>query len=142
MAIRGRVAVTEGDFPTLEYRIAVSIAGPGRDAPGWAFRELETVIDTGFTGWLALPLPIIRELGLTQHGRRTAVLANGQRNSFDIYGAVISWHGRVIPIPIHQVDGAPLLGMRLLLNCRFTADNRQGGDLIIEELPPEQPRRH
>ena len=138
MAIRGRAAVTEGDFLTPEYRIVVSVAGPAGAVSGGAFRDLETVIDTGCNGWLALPLPLIRELGLTQHGRRIAVLADGQRNSFDIYGAVISWHGRVVPIPVHQVEGAPLLGMRLLLNCRFTADNRQGGDLIIEELPPER----
>ena len=135
MTISGRVEIVAGNLPTLQYRLVVTVAGPRQ-----AVREVETTIDTGFTGWLALPMDIVRELELTQHGRRPARLASGETELFDIYGALISWDGQLRPIPAHAVAANPLLGMRMLLDYRLTADNQPGGALTIAKLPPSATR--
>ena len=133
MTVRGRVEAIGSELPSLKYRLAVAVAGPRR-----VFREVETTIDTGFTGWLALPIDVIRELELTRHGQRPARLASGAVELFDSYGALISWDEQVRPVPVHEVGSGPLLGMCMLLDYRLTAENRAGGAVIIEQLPPAQ----
>lgn len=135
MTVSGRVEAVAGELPTLEYRLVVAVAGPRQ-----AVREVATTVDTGFNGWLALPMDIIWELELTRHGRRPARLASGAIEFFNIYGALISWDGQLRPVPVHEIAAHPLLGMRMLLGYRLTADNRQGGAVVIEELPPPATR--
>lgn len=135
MTVRGRVEAVAGDLSTLQYRLVVAVAGPRR-----AVREVATTVDTGFNGWLALPLDIIRELELTWYGERPARLASGAIEFFNIYGALISWDGQLRPVPVHAITAHPLLGMSMLLGYRLTADNRQGGAVVIEELPPPAAR--
>ena len=50
-------------------------------------RSLEVVLDTGFTGYLTLPLESIRQLGLSSVGQRTFELANGELFEFAAYRA-------------------------------------------------------
>lgn len=120
----------EGSIILWEPRIEVAIAGVSRN-----FRTVGVVVDTGFTGALALPASIIQELDLTQHGERTVHLADGQ-GRLPIYGALVSWLGQLRAVPVHQVDGDPLAGNALLTGCRLTVDFRSGGGVLI--VPLEQ----
>ena len=131
--IRGRVETTgrEGPIVYLEPRIHVSLAGVSRD-----FRTEEATVDTGFTGWLALPADVIRELGLTRYGQRRATQAGGESRMFDIYGALVSWHGRQRSVLAHQTSGNLLIGMALLEGSRLVVDAREGGEVVIEETSP------
>lgn len=120
----------EGSIILWEPRIEVLVAGLAMN-----FKAVEVVVDTGFTGALALPSEIIRELDLTQHGERVVSLAYGQR-SLPVYGAAVSWLGQPRAAAVYETDGKPLIGNALLTNCRLTIDFRDGGDVTIAPLSP------
>lgn len=70
-----------------EPRIEVSVSGASMD-----FRTVDAVIDTGFTGALALPSQIIEDLGLVLRDERPVRMASGM-GTVRIYGAIVSWFG-------------------------------------------------
>lgn len=61
---------------------------PVRDADGQE-QEIESILDTGFTGSLTLPPTVITALGLPWRTRGLAVLANGTVDQVDIYAAAV-----------------------------------------------------
>ena len=96
-------------FVYLKPQVSLSVAGSDR-----VFLTSDATVDTGLTGWLALPEDRIQELGLTSYGERPANQADGVA-LFLIYGALVLWHGgRRRPVLVHQIIGDPLLGMALL----------------------------
>lgn len=97
------------------------------------FMAVEVVVDTGFTGALALPDQIIRELNLTRHGERIVSLAYGQR-SLPIYGAVVSWLGQRRAAAVYETDDKPLVGNALFTNCRIAIDFQEDGAVTIQPL--------
>ena len=120
---------SESDLVWLEPHISISVAGADR-----VFREEDATIDTGFTGWLALPESAIEQLGLTHYGQRPANQAAGEADMFNIYSALVLWHGRPRPVVVHGTRGAPLIGMALLHGSRLIVDSWEGGDVVIEEV--------
>ena len=67
---------------TLDARralIRLTVLGPHRE------QEVDAIIDTGFDGWLTLPLSAITELGLPPRQRGRALLVDGTENVLDIY---------------------------------------------------------
>ncbi len=128
--INGTVRLIRRTGPIIlwEPHIAVAVAGVGTD-----FRMVDAVVDTGFTGMLALPNPLVRELGLSHQGQRTVNLAHGSQ-TVQIYGAVVQWFGRPRAAVVHEIDGAPLVGSALLTGCRLTVDFRDGGSVAITPL--------
>jgi clan AA aspartic protease len=104
-----------------------------RDSAGQA-REIESILDTGFTGSLTLPPSIIASLGLRWRSRTGAVLANGRTQQFDIYAATVVWDGRDRPILVQAIDNVPLLGMRLLAGHDLRARVAVGGAVEIEPI--------
>ena len=97
---------------------------------------LSAVVDTAFTGYLTLPLDSIRELGLVLRGTQPAVLANGTVGQFSVYAGMVSWDGQERLTIIFESDSDPLLGMAMLWGSRLTVDAKEGGDVVIEGLPP------
>lgn len=97
------------------------------------FKTVAAFVDTAFTGALALPTEMIRELGLTEQGHRVVQLAYGRRRS-GIYGAVVSWFGQPRAVPVHETDDKPLVGNMLLDGCRLMIDFALGGEVTIQPL--------
>ena len=64
----------------LEARVSVAVAGPSRE-----FRELEFVVDTGFSGGLTLPESLIQELRLPLYQNRRVLTANNQMTDIPTY---------------------------------------------------------
>lgn len=64
----------------LEAIINLVVVGPLEQE-----REIEAVIDTGFSSYLSLPPVIISMLGLPFRMRDRAILADGKESIFDIY---------------------------------------------------------
>ena len=128
--IEGQVDAVRRDGPIayLAPRIPVVVSGSN----GISQTAIATV-DTGFTGWLTLPLDIIRRLNLTRYGQRTAIQADGTVGIFEVYGAQVSWHEDLRPTLVHQTAGEPLVGMALLQGNRLRVDVREGGAVLIEE---------
>ena len=76
--------------------------------------EVELIVDTGYSGWVSLPSPLISQLGLPWRRRGRGLLADGSETIFDIYEATIIWDGQSRRIWVDEINAAPLAGMALL----------------------------
>ena len=122
MTIRGSVN------RDLELVVSVELA----DANG-ELHALPVVVDTGFSGELALPRSVIEFLGLPLNEEVTLILASGQRMNTAAYDGRIHWHGRLREIGVLATTGESLLGMLQLSGCTLTATARPGGAVTIED---------
>lgn len=98
-------------------------------------KSITAVIDTGFTGFLSLPISIITELELSWSYRDRATLGDGSEVLFDIYDAMVIWGGQYREIEINAAETEPLLGMSMLRGYRLQVDTVQGGLVTIAQLP-------
>ena len=116
--------------PQLEAIVRLLIRGPSGEI------EAEALVDTGFNGALTLPPDLIAMLGLHLRTRAWGVLADGRKDFFDIYEALISWNGRLLRILVGSADSKPLLGMALLYGYELNIQAIEGGAVAIREIPP------
>lgn len=112
------------------YEAIISVAVKNGDS----LKCFDAVIDTGFTGFLSLPIAIIMELGLQWSYRDRATLGDGSETVFDVYSAEIVWNGQLREIEIDAAETEPLLGMGLLRGYRLLVDTIEGGLVTIETL--------
>jgi clan AA aspartic protease len=98
-------------------------------------REVEAVVDTGFTGSLTLSPDLVAALRLRFWGRGRAMLADGGETVFDVHEATVIWGGKLRRIPVHVADTDPLLGMGLLYGHQLTIEAIPGGRVFIGPLP-------
>ena len=70
---------------------------------GNKFKSINAVIDTGFTGFLSLPIAIITELDLSWNYRDRGTLGDGSETLFDIYDAMVIWNGQYREIEVTAV---------------------------------------
>ena len=96
--------------------------------------ECEVMLDTGFTGWLALPADFIKQLGLVRSGRPRVTLATGEIRQVDYYVGRVFWNGAFRQVGIFQTVDQSLLGMQLLKDSRITIDAWDGGRVTIVEV--------
>ena len=61
--------------------------------PSGQTRDLQAVIDTGFSDLLTLPPALVTELGLPYRNRDSAILADGRKATFDVYRVTVLWEG-------------------------------------------------
>lgn len=122
--MRGRVAA-DGSEPLITIHVR---DGRGGEAP------LQAVIDTGFTGQLALPPDVAESLSLRFQGHGTATLADGHMERFEVYRATIAWHDRPHPVVVYAVPGFPLVGMEMLRGSELRVRAVPDGRVEIEEL--------
>jgi clan AA aspartic protease len=110
-----------------EAVIRLHVQGPtGRTHEG------EAVVDTGFNGFLTLPLDLVTALGLPRRSRGRAVLANGSEELFDIYGGTVLWDGQPRYVEVDAVESVPLVGMSLLDGYDLHIQVADGGTLLIQ----------
>ena len=83
-------------------------------AGGTSSLQVETVVDTGFTGHLTLPSATVEALGLPTIGSADSILAGGSLVMEDVCMARVLWHGEERPVRVLVADATPLLGMALL----------------------------
>lgn len=96
--------------------------------------KIEAVIDTGYDGFLTLPIKLINRLGLRQAGYRQAILGDGNMVVLELYRAKALWHGKEREVPVLRTDGGPLVGMALLYGNRVILDVVKDGEVRIENL--------
>ena len=92
-----------------EGRARLKVRGPRRRE-----REIEAVIDTGYTASLALPPGVVASLGLRWRSTGRGVLADGSECLFDVYQANLMWDGTERSVLVDEADTEPLVGMALL----------------------------
>ena len=93
---------------------------------------LDAILDSGFSGYLTLPLAIITTLQLPFLGSRVFSLGNNAQANFDIYVATLIWDGEEKNIQVLSSEAHPLVGMSLLKGFCFTIDVLDGGEVRIE----------
>ena len=113
-----------------EGRIRIKVRGfRGRE------REVEAVIDTGYTGSLTLPSVLISPLGLRFRSVERALLADGSECLFDVYHGKVVWDRQMRRVLVEEADTEPLIGMRLLRGHELRMQVRYRGLVSIRRLP-------
>jgi clan AA aspartic protease len=97
-------------------------------------RQIEAVLDTGYTGSLTLPPDVVSALGLPFRGRGSALLGDGSESEFDIHEATLEWAGERRSAAIDVADTDPLLGVGLLLGSELTVQVIPGGTVALQRL--------
>ncbi len=95
---------------------------------------VDTVINTGVSGFLTLPADIISALGLSWEGRDFATLGDGTACTFDVYLGLVIWDGQYREVYINESETIPLIGMKLLRGYDLQIQAIEGGLVIIKEL--------
>ena len=125
--ITGMVRAREG-------RIRLTVRGnSGSD------REIEAVVDTGYTESLSLPPAIIIALALRWKTFGRGTVADGSECIFNRYVGILSWDGEDRRIAIDEMDEQPLVGMKLLRGFELRMQVRPGGKVTIKRLPSKKP---
>ena len=96
--------------------------------------HLIAALDTGFTGFLALPPSLVQQLNLTTAGNRTVMLANGSVRMHTTYLASVIWHDRLRLVRVFGMGDKPLIGMALLNGSKVTLNVVEDGPVTIEPL--------
>ncbi len=99
-----------------------------------ATQLVDTVIDTGFSGFLTLSSDIILALNLTWEGRDVATLGDGTSCVFEVYIAIVIWDGQYREVYINESETVPLIGMKLLRGYDLRIQTIEGGVVEIKPL--------
>jgi clan AA aspartic protease len=121
--------VITGVVQAREGRIRLKVRGPGNQE-----REIEAVIDTGYTASLSLPPALVASLGLPWKSFGRGILADGSECLFDVYMGKAMWDGRERRILVDEADSVPLVGMGLLSGYELKMQVRSKGKLVIKRL--------
>jgi clan AA aspartic protease len=97
-------------------------------------REVDAVIDTGYSASLTLPPGLINALGLRWQTVSRVTLADGSQCLFDVYEAKVLWDGKVRHVLVDEADTDPLVGMRLLRGHELKMHVRARGKVTIKRL--------
>ena len=103
----------------------------------WAFgpngvpAEIEAIVDTGFSGALALPFRIIERLQFDSKGMRDAVVAAGRRIQFEQFSGIVRWQGQERVVDILGTEGVSLIGMSLLRGSELRMMVEDAGEIEI-----------
>jgi clan AA aspartic protease len=119
-----------GQVSDLHALLAVTIRPPGQPD-----LTIEFVVDTGFTGALALPLAAIRAMGLPFLEEMRANLANDTDVILPVHLVTIVWHNMEIRVRVLATGRRPLIGTALLSGNYLGIDFRDSGDVLIELRP-------
>jgi clan AA aspartic protease len=99
--------------------------------PGMPDIVLEFVVDTGFAGFLTLPLAAVVAMGLPYEHHTPAGLADDSQVQIPVYGATIVWEGTERTVRVLAMGKRPLLGTALLDDRELCALFREGGPVTI-----------
>ena len=96
---------------------------------------VEAIVDTGFNGFLTLPLLEIARLRFAYEGIADIILGDGNTVRLDSFAGTVLWDGELRTGLVLATDGRPLIGMDLLSGSRVCLEVTTGGPVTIERLP-------
>ena len=94
-------------------------------------REVNAVIDTGYSGALTLPPVLVAELELPYVFSSKATLADDTEVGFRIHRVTTLWSSGPRHIEADAVGSTPLVGMLLLDSHDLSIQVRTGGRVVI-----------
>ena len=110
----------------LETIIELEIIGSSHS------ETIECIVDTGFSGYLALPSDLIYRLKLPKVDDQEVILADGTTAAMEKFLVKVKWHEEQRSVSALRTDGDPISGMFLLLGSRITIDVVENGDVKID----------
>jgi len=116
--------------------VTITLIGPN----GSAFR-VPAGIDTGFTGYVSAPLPLIESLRTSLVRFDEATLANGRVIEVPAHPARIRWGQAERRVSVMGMGDWALLGMAILADHRLSIDITDGGQVLIEPLHSSKSNR-
>lgn len=102
-------------------------------------RQIEAIIDTGYSAYLTLPTEMVAALGLISIGNQQLILADGSEVDSALYPATVIWDGQPRPIEIDAVEGEALVGMALLEGYELNVRVVVGGSVTLNPFSPASP---
>jgi clan AA aspartic protease len=121
--LSGRVTVEK------EAILQIQVLGPMGEVA-----RVEAAIDTGYDGFLTLPLSLIRDLDLPFAGTARATLGDGNEVKMELFLAGVVWEEEPCEVLVLAAEGGVLLGMAMLAGSRVTLDVEDDGLVTIESL--------
>jgi clan AA aspartic protease len=97
--------------------------------------DVDTVIDTGFNGFLTLPRAMVQMFQLPLVGNRRVTLGDGSTAVLDLYLAMVVWDMQPREVLVLEAEGGPLIGMAMLYGNRVMLYVVDNGDVFIEPWP-------
>lgn len=102
--------------------------------PGKPRLTLEFVVDTGFAGFLTLPIAAVAALSLEHEYDTRANLADNSEIQLPVHAAVIEWEGEEREVRVLATGRRPLLGTALLDGSKLVAQFVEGGLVAVGSL--------
>ncbi|MCW3051584.1 MAG: clan aspartic protease, family [Chthonomonadales bacterium] len=99
-----------------------------------SFRDVEFVIDTGFTGFLTLPPQDVARLGLPFVYHTRAHLADHSEIRLPVHEGTILWTGNELDVNVLATGERPLLGTALLKGHELVVQFADNGLVTIDTL--------
>ncbi len=96
--------------------------------------DIEYVIDTGFVGYLTLPLNVIQIMELPFIRRMPANLADNSTIFVEVYAATFFWNGELREEEVLATGIRPLAGTLLLNGTNLNVQFSEGGLVGIDML--------
>lgn len=84
--------------------------------------RIEAVIDTGFDGYVCLPIRIAEKLGVQLTGRTVAVLADGTAKPDLLFAGWVEFLGKRRAVEFFLTTDEALIGTALLADCDLAID--------------------
>ena len=104
------------------------------DANGQS-QAIDTIVDTGFEGFMSLPIATVAALGFPWIYQDRTELIDGRIIPIDIYSAGVIWNGNPRMIEVQALGGHNLIGMKLLASHDLTMRVTDGGPVSIDPVP-------
>lgn len=117
---------------TEDCEIVLGLEGIAKSGTRVPFKA---VLDTGFNGYLTVPTDLLAELDAQQVGSRRVELGDGQQVDLDVYLTRVEWLGKEKEVLALAANTMPLVGIRLVWNCRLSAELVDHGTVEIEPIP-------
>jgi clan AA aspartic protease len=109
--------------------VTLVVRGPsGQEA------TVETLLDTGFNGFLSLPPSVVTPLSLPFRSYVRAHLADGSAVRLVVHAAVVIWDGVDRDVEVLVADRHPLIGTALLDGHEVTIRFADGDRVTIQRL--------
>ena len=109
-----------------EAVVALHLQGPeGRT------RDIEGVVDTGYSGFLTLPAGLVAELELPFAYLGQALLANDDEVTFDVHDVTVLWDDQPRHIKADATGSTSFMGMTMLDDHNLNIEVVSGGSVVI-----------
>ena len=103
--------------------------------PSGLVRDVEALIDTGYSGVIVLPGPLVTLLGLPKRRSVDVRLGDGTVRRFDVFAAELEWDGQWQTVAVSAIGHRAIIGMELLVGHSVRLDVAPGGVVEIVPIP-------